>query len=240
MLIEKIKSFLEKYVFNNKWTCNCCGKEIFEGYFCKECYENLPFNDGAICDHCGRKVMENEDYCTTCKGKLIHTDKARSVFDYTASAVRLIANLKYKDKPYLADALGELLCDVYVKNNFSADVITFVPMTEKSKRKRGYNQSEMLAEALAKRLDKECVSVLEKTHETKRQATIGREERLVNLKEAFKVLDRKAVKDKKVLIVDDVTTTGSTAETIAIKLKKAGAKSVYLLTVASVAPKDKY
>ena len=79
-----------------------------------------------------------------------------------------------------------------------------------------------------------------KVKETKRQATLSRDDRLKNLKGAFRVKNKKEIKDKTVLIVDDVTTTGATGEAVAEKLKKAGAKAVYLLTVASLPPKDKY
>ena len=79
-----------------------------------------------------------------------------------------------------------------------------------------------------------------KVRETKRQARLTRSERLKNLSEAFSILDKKTVKDKVFVLIDDVTTTGATAETVASKLKKAGADKVYLITVASTLPINKY
>jgi competence protein ComFC len=239
---EKINGFLEKYFFNPKWKCLSCGKEIFNGEnFCKECKKELPFNDKVICAHCGREIIAPEDYCLTCKDKLTSIDLSRSAFTYKPPISTLIKELKYKNRKYLADILAEYLALTYFKNLFAPDFITFVPMTKKSMRKRKYNQSMLLANGLSKRVNVIVKEVLIKKEDTARQVqTKSREERFVNLKTAFKVIDKKSVKDKKILIVDDVTTTGATGEILAEKLKSAGAKTVYLLTVASVPPIQKY
>ena len=113
-------------------------------------------------------------------------------------------------------------------------------MTEKAERRRGYNQSKLLAQKLSERVGVQVVECLVKTKETQRQAKLTANERRKNLVDAFKVINKKVVKDKSVLIVDDVTTTGSTAQILAKKLKSAGVKKVYLITVASVPPFDKY
>jgi predicted amidophosphoribosyltransferase len=81
---------------------------------------------------------------------------------------------------------------------------------------------------------------LVKKIQTKRQATLTREQRIKNLKDAFKVANKNLVKDKTLVIIDDVSTTGATAQAIAEKLKNAGAKNVYLISVASTPPIDKY
>ena len=79
-----------------------------------------------------------------------------------------------------------------------------------------------------------------KKEETKKQEGLTRKERLVNLEKAFKVTDKKSVKDKKIMIIDDVSTTGATAQALAKQLKNSGANAVYLISVASVAPYDGY
>ena len=113
-------------------------------------------------------------------------------------------------------------------------------MTEKAKRRRGYNQSELLAKSLSEKIGVPTLECLAKVKETKGQVTLRRSERFKNLIEAFRVTDKKAVKGKTVVIVDDVTTTGATAQALAELLKKSGALKVYLLTVASRPPIDKY
>ena len=107
-------------------------------------------------------------------------------------------------------------------------------------RRRGYNQSYILAKGLSERLNVELFESVEKIKQTKRQATLTKKERQKNLVGAFKITDKKSVKDKTIVIVDDVTTTGATSEVLAERLKSAGARNVYLITVASLPPKDKY
>lgn len=236
-----LSRFFDKFLFNPKWRCLICGKEIFESEnFCDKCKSELPYNDGAICGHCGRKVLSFEPYCTTCKGKLVALDLCRSVFSYQEPISTLIKRLKYGNKRYLADYFSEELSKLYLKSYFNADYIVYVPMTDKAKRKRGFNQSELLARNLSEKVNVPILDCLKKTTETKRQATLTATERRKNLENAFRVTDKKVVKGKTLLIVDDVTTTGSTAEVIAERLKKAGANQVYLLTVASTPPKEKY
>ena len=217
-----------------------CGREIFEGDFCKECKDSLPFNDKKICDHCGRAVKFAEDYCSTCKGTLVSLDKCRSVFNYQPPISTLIKKMKYDNCRYLADVFSSYLSSLYFKNYFNADYLTYVPMTEKARKKRGYNQSQLLAQSLSAKIGVPVAHCVVKTKETTRQAKLNRADRLKNLIDVFKINDKKLIKDKKVVIVDDVTTTGATSQAVAELLKKAGALQVYLITVASVPPFDKY
>ena len=240
-LIDKISAFFAKYLFNAKWRCVNCNKEIFEEeYFCEDCKSKLDFNGDNICDHCGRKLNKKQDYCTTCKGRLTNVDKARSVYNYAPPISTLIKRMKYSNGRYLAQAFAKDLANLYMGLDVEVDLVVYVPATEKSKKKRGYNQAELLAIEFCKITGIKLVECMDKIKETDRQATLDRKERNKNLKNAFRVKDKKAVKDKVVLIIDDVTTTGSTAENIAKMLKKAKAKAVYSLSIASVPPKDGY
>ena len=239
--INWLKEFLGKYLYSPKWRCVSCSREIVDqGYFCEDCYKRLPVNDGPFCDHCGRKVKVGRQYCTTCKGRLTAVDKARSAFNYEKPISTLIKKAKYKGDTYLLDVFIDRMVFSYLKSGLDCNCVTFVPMTEKALKKRGYNQSELLAKKVAQRLNLPVLYCLEKTKQTERQAKLSREQRLKNLQDTFKVTDKKQVNEKTVLIVDDVTTTGATAEAIALKLKRAGASSVKLLTVASVPPKERY
>ena len=236
-----IGNFLNKYFFNYKWRCLLCGKEIFdEQYFCEQCKKELPYNDGAICGHCGRKVIAFEPYCSTCKEVLTSLDLCRSCFSYEKPINRLIKSAKYNNAKYILDYFAHELTMLYLKNYLNADCFVYVPMSKKAFKKRGYNQSEILARKISERTNVPVLDCLIKTKETKRQATLGRRDRLKNLSEVFRVTDKKAVKDKTIVIVDDVTTTGATAQAIAERLKSAGALKVYLISVASTPPIDKY
>ena len=237
--VSKVKEFLDKYFFNVSWTCNNCGKEVFNGeYFCDECLNSLAFNNESICVHCGRKTIVPEEYCLTCQNRLVNIDIGRSVFNYDGDVKKLILGFKDGNKRYLSKVFAKYLYEKYKEWDLSADYITYVPMTKKAKRKRGFNQSKLLAIELSKLSGIEVKSILEKAKDTLEQKSLNRAEREKNLKSAFRVILRKSIKDKTVLLVDDVTTTGATAEIIAEKLKRAGAKEVKLLTIASVSATD--
>ncbi len=238
---EFFAKFFTKNIFNPDWRCLCCGREIFDQRkFCDDCLKAMPYNDGFICGHCGRKVIAPENYCTTCKNNLVSLDRCRSFFSYEKPISTLIKRYKYGNQKFLTEYFADCLTLLYSRNYFNADYLIYVPMTEKALKKRGYNQSKLLAEALSLKTEVSVLDCVVKVKETKRQATLKRGERLKNLKEAFRVCDKKAVKDKTIVLVDDVTTTGATAEVIAERLKSAGAKLVYLITVASTPPIDKY
>ena len=238
---ELFSNFLKKYFYNPHWRCLVCGEEVFENQnFCEKCKSTLPYNDKAICEHCGRAVVSFETYCSTCKNVLVDLDKCRSPFVYAPPISMLIKKAKYDRGIYLIDYFAEQLSLSYFQNYFNADYLVFIPMSEKAEKKRGYNQSKILAEKLSALINVPVLDCIKKTKETERQATLGRAERLKNLDGAFRVFDKKSVKDKSILIIDDVSTTGATAQVIAKRLKTAGAKIVNLLTVASTPPIDKY
>ena len=239
--LDRISAFFEKYLFNPKWRCVNCNKEVFEEeYFCEKCKSELSFNGENICFHCGRRLNQKQDYCTTCKGRLINIDMTRSVYNYAMPISALIKKMKYNNGRYLAKAFAKDLASLYQSLDIKVDLVVFVPATKNSIKKRGYNQAELLAREFCVLTDLQIEDCLKKVKETDRQATLDRKDRIKNLKDAFKVVNKGQVKDKNVLIIDDVSTTGSTGESIAKQLKKANAKKVYLLSIASVPPKDGY
>ena len=239
--LSSVKKLISQHVFNKKWRCNWCGVEIFEEeYFCKECLNKLPLINKGYCAHCGRELKVGADYCLSCKNNMVYVDKARSVFAYKEPINKLIKDLKYYEKRYLVEIFAKYMSNIYFRNYFNADAIVYVPMLEEAEKKRGFNQSKLLAEELSKIVKVPLLNVLAKTKSTTRQAKLGREERLKNLKGTFSITDKKSVKGKTILIVDDVCTTGATSEVIGQLLKKNGACAVYLLTVASVSSKEKY
>jgi len=225
-------------MFDKKWTCSVCGAEIFDDdYFCPDCHERLPYITGEHCAHCGRKTEQSETYCDTCKNFFVSVDVARSVFDFSGDVPMLIKRFKYKNGRYLAEIFAKELAPLILKNFPKSDVTVYIPMTEKAKRKRGFNQTELLAREVAVLTGLPVSDALVKKCETPRQALLGRNERLKNLENTFKIIDKDAFEGKRVLIIDDVTTTGATAEIVAKLLKKKGAAEVYLATIASVSKK---
>ena len=233
------KIFREE-LFSPIKTCNVCGREIFDGEFlCEDCMRKVDFLGDEICEKCGRPNKQKPCVCASCK-KHSFVDRSRSLFSYEGVGETLVKKLKYDDGRYLSALLAEMLKNVYLKNYFTPDVITFVPMTEEALYERGYNQSRLLAEDLSELVGVECTEILVKNKDTAHQAGLDFSERQKNLKGVYSLKKGIKVKDKKILLVDDVLTTGATADEIAKLLKERGAKSVYLLTLASVAlSKDK-
>ncbi len=231
---DKIITSLKNMFFNVKWTCNACGNENFNGkYFCNDCLKILPRIEGDKCEHCGRKTAYPTAYCNSCREKNIHFDEARSIYEYKEPISNLIMSFKYEGNLYLAETFSEDLANIYFERFYNADFITFVPMTKKHYKERGYNQAEILSNELSKVIGVEVKEVIEKVKETERQATLNAKERKENLRGAFKV-NKKEVENKTVLLIDDVLTTGSTLDVLSEKLKQSGAKAVYCLTIASV------
>lgn len=238
-LIRFLQEQISRYDDTHNFTCDNCGREVFDGKrLCGVCKDELPYNNGTVCPLCGRRVRES-GVCLECKQKPLGTKKARSVWLHEGDAARLVRLFKSGSK-YLYRLFAEELAPLVVREFESADALTFVPMTKRAERQRGYNQTRLIAEELAKRTGKEFISAAEKKRETADQRELTRGEREENMKGAFRVTDRGAVKGKRILIVDDTLTTGATAGALAHVLKKAGAAAVYLVTVTSVEKKEPF
>ncbi len=235
MLKNILDKFLKTQVFPLNYTCNACDKEIFNGgYFCDDCKKEIFKITKNKCNHCGRKTAYLVEYCQSCALKNLEFNFARSVYDYNGLIPKLIQNLKYEGKLYLAEIFASQLKEIYFSEFFACDVVVGVPMTKFAKRKRGYNQSYILAKKLAKLINVEySEKIIQKVKETERQATLDVNERLKNLKGCFKI-NKKELNNRDVLIVDDVLTTGSTCNYLSKLLHINGAKNVYVLTIASV------
>lgn len=231
----KIKEYFKNIFFPRTLTCSCCGRESFTGgILCERCLEKAERNDGFICDHCGVKTVAGEAYCPRCKNKLTSFDKARSAFVYGEVTSLLVQKLKYGGEKYLAEEFAKELYRLFVVSVSHADGIVCVPMSGKREKSRGYNQSKLIAEALAKLSSVPFLDVTVKKKETESQVGKNYGERRKNLEGSFGVKNKSEVKGKRLVIADDVTTTGSTAEVLAAALKRAGAEEVFVLTYASV------
>lgn len=219
--------------------CNCllCGKELVEktrSGLCPSCLAKLPLNDGEICRKCGRTLANEADYCNTCQNNDRYFDVARSVCVYEDGAIMLVHGLKFGNKRYFAPYIANMMADKYLDEKFDCDCVVAVPLSDKRKRKRGYNQSDLLAREISRALRLDYMKgVVVKTVDNEEQAKLGHLRREQNVKGVYKVSDAAAVKGRRVLVVDDVLTTGATASEVARVLLKAKAKSVSVLTFAS-------
>ncbi len=218
-------------VFPYDYTCELCGTETFGEYLCADCLSKVFFNDGTVCPVCGRRT-ERSEICRDCKQKTPEYDAGVSALVYEGGAVSLMAGFK-NGRPYLCRFFGEITSERAQKLPHP-DAVTYIPVTKERLKSRGYNQSLLLAYEVAARLGVPCLDLLEKVKDTPEQKSLTRSERADNLKSCFRVTDRLQCKGRSILVVDDVLTTGATADAAAVKLRSAGAKQVFLATVASV------
>ena len=231
-LFLRISGRIAEYDASHNFTCDLCGREVFENErLCNACRAELP-KIGLCCPFCGRRVRE-AGVCLECKKQPLGVAKARSVYCHEEGAAALVLRFKRGEK-YLVYTLADELTPLLEREFADCDALTFIPMTKRAERARGYNQSRLLAEELSRRTGKAVLDVAEKRKETKAQKTLGRAAREENLKGAFHLVHRKEVRGRRILIVDDTMTTGATAGELATLFYRAGADRVGLLTFTSV------
>ena len=228
-----IKAF-DKALYSIDCTCDVCGEELVADTryrLCSDCIAKLPFANGHRCLCCGVPLADESDYCNRCQYERGAFVKNRSPLVYEGETRKIIYSLKFGKKKYLAQTLGALMADEFLKDNMEADIIVYVPMTEAEEKKRGFNQSELLAEEVGKRLNIAVLPALVKIKETKAQKELGGKERAQNLEGAFACVFEQ-VNNRKILLIDDIFTTGATANECAKVLLKAKAREVNVLTAA--------
>lgn len=228
---------LEDVFFNTKLTCNICSREIFKGYFCKDCEDSLVYNE-KHCNTCGRSVLNETYRCNSCSNRQLYFSRARSVFCYLPPISTLIKSYKEKGRKYLGKIFANILYPYVVKYFSGTDIITCVPMHEKDLKARRFNQTEIICREIENKLGYRFENLLVKCKRTKDQRKLGKVDRRINLKSAFKVIDKSLVKGKNILIIDDVMTTGATVEVLSERLISAGAECVNVLTISSVGEKE--
>lgn len=191
------------------------------------------------CPICGRIIDYNDDFCKECRALLTvydgcfdadYADSFTAAFVYDKKISPAIMLLKDGICGNAAFALGKALADAISKNlpHCMFDIIIPVPLHSSAHRRRGFNQSELIAKELSENLGVPlCSSATVKHRKTKEQKSLSRRERQINLLGAFKITKPELINGKRVLIVDDVCTTGSTLSEFAKLLKKNGAAEVH-------------
>lgn len=237
--LTKIYQYGIRFLFPRK--CLLC-REIIpmdeEGFLCPSCENNLPFITEPTCPVCGTKVRTKGMICLRCRKKTFAFEKAYGVFSY-ATAEKGIKHFKYdgfkKDGLIFGQLMADYLNIVRPEEIPWIDVITAVPMFEAKRKKRGFNQAEILAEILAKKLGKPySFDCLKRTRNTAPQSSLVAEERGKNLVDAFCLGDASQIIDKNILLIDDILTVGHTADECSRVLMMGGAASVRVFTLSVV------
>lgn len=199
---------------------------------CPKCFGKLHPLMGARCKKCGKPVEKEAEYCHDCGKYKRSFDEGRGAFLYDRIWKNSLMKYKYFGCREYADFYAYVLYKVAEKDirRWKPDLILPVPLHPKKERIRGFNQSRLLAEKISLRtgIPVDC-TIVRKTQKTKSQKKLGAEERRRNLQNAFVVT--RVLEGRKILVIDDVFTTGSTMDAMAAKLKKHGAEKVFFLTL---------
>ncbi len=198
--------------------CVFCDTLLQQGeeYFCRACGEKVPMaEDGKVC--------RTGTYFDRCAAPLYYDGMVRDSFlDY-----------KFHEKTWRAATYAAFL-EPYVRKEFpELDLVTWVPLGRRSQKDRGFDQSELLARELAKRLELPCEKILEKVRDTQQQSRLQMpEERRANVLGAYALKQGVSVRGRRILVVDDVITTGSTIDECCRVLCTAGAAEIHCVALA--------
>jgi ComF family protein len=221
--------------------CPLCDRTLEaedDGCICPACLTDFRRIAPPMCHCCGRPVagqVVNEFTCSHCTGKRLHYDRAISAALADTRMLDAIHRFKYQGQVFFGPQLGQLLVEcarIYVPWG-EIEAIVPVPLHPRKERTRQFNQARILSQALAKAFGTSLVDDnLCRVIDTPSQTFLGAEERRKNLRAAFRVRQADDFRGKRLVLVDDVYTTGSTANVCALELRKAGAEQVWVLTLA--------
>lgn len=216
--------------------CVICQRELpwrdRKASCCNECWSALPRINSAKCSSCALPWSGSNGAafrCISCLDDPLPVEWTEAWGHYRGSLERLLHAFKFERHDFLDRALAELVGDCIRDRDF--DAIVAVPMHKSKLRSRGYNQAELLARALSKRIAIAYDStLLTKRAERRPQSTLPRSERAANVRGAF--IASREVRDRRLLLVDDVCTTGETLRACASALQREGAARVCAAVVA--------
>lgn len=207
--------------------CNKGGKWI-----CDKCWNEISLINTPLCYKCG-KVSQDFDVCQDCC-KNSHISRFVICGYWQDPLKSLICSLKYRKLHVLTNKLGGLLAETYIKFGRTDNVVIVpVPLHRNRLWSRGFNQAKVLADVVSQKLGIPIASVLVRTKNTIPQFNLSRELRKDNIKDSFKTKrNLSGIKDKIIVLIDDVVTTGATTEECAKALKNGGAREVWALVLA--------
>ena len=196
---------------------------------CMFCRKVLPVGQRGCCSICEQKLIQDLPprrgvNFTTCYAPMIYEGTVRDA----------LIRFKFRDRPGYATELGKILADC-IRENLSGqyDIITWVPVSEKRLKQRGYDQAMLLAMAAALALDDVAVETLKKRKDTPAQSSLdGADQRRTNVIDAYEIVDPELVAGQRILLIADIITTGAPLEEASRTLKRAGAASVVAAAVA--------
>ena len=219
------------YLIDLLFPPSCGGCQVAGVRWCENCQQVTVKIVPPICKICGQ-VTANNPICPRCIAIPPHYEAVRAWAEYDGPIRNAILDLKFRKNIGLGASLAQHLIDLFKQYNWPIDIVLPVPLGKQRLKQRGYNQAALLAQPLAFELQLPYnTRILNRVRETKSQTELSFAERLENVKDAF-LATNDEIPDKRILLIDDVTTSGSTMNACANALMKAGSKAVYGLTLA--------
>ena len=219
--------------------CTVCGDRTRAGeYLCEQCESKAARIVAPFCQQCSEPfegAIAATFTCANCAHRTIYFDAAVAAYRGRGIVRQIIHDFKYGRQIHLRHPVARWLWAAFDDERLSGrpfDVIVPVPLHPTRRRERGFNQASLLAELLSARISVPCKSVLERVRYTTTQTALDRAERMENLHNAFRLRKKADVRGLRMLLIDDILTTGSTLSECARVLKRARAISVYAATAA--------
>ena len=249
-IIEEMKKEILDLLFPP--ICAMCGK-LDSNWICEKCYKFLSklkvisCQDNSIkksynfdtkdieCEKIDEKVIDIKREQENLEKKEIFFDELFYFFNYKKCVRKLMLQYKFSHKAYISNLFITVILrdEICCRKMLFYDIMIPVPMFKKKKKQRGYNQTELIAEKICKKLNIQLEeNCLIKIRNTKVQSTLSGLERKENIKNAFCVNNKNKIKDKKIIVFDDIFTTGETVNEISRVLKQAGAKEILVVVIA--------
>lgn len=196
---------------------------------CAFCRRFLTEEEKGVCRFCRKKYGNLK-----AERELEHIRSCTAAFRYEGAVRDSLLRYKFRGVTAYGPVYADFLAKCIDESGFSCDIITWVPLSRRRLRKRGYDQARILAEETAKRLNLPCKLLLEKRVDTRAQSGIrDAEKRRQNAKGVYACCAPEACRGKRVLLIDDIVTTGATLSECALTLKKAGCAEVFAAAAAS-------
>ncbi len=223
--------------------CIFCGNDIpdFETQpYCHDCEKEHVLNDGHRCKFCDMPLHTEHNVCDYCQNGKHKFDKAFSPFVYNNMVRKAILKFKDDNGKYLIKTFTKYICEKIKEANITIDCIIPIPSHKKTIKQRGYNQANLLAQSIGKKINAIVDNGnITKEIYTKPQKTLSFQERQKNIYSSLKIKDPKKYEGQNILIVDDVLTTCATVNAVC-SLIRPHVHNIYVATIARRDIEDSY
>lgn len=233
VIIATIKKIFIVFINNMiAFPCIGCNERLSMNEFCPDCLNELVQIKPPFCPGCGGELDGALAVCSKCiEFEQRPWIKAFALFRLQGIVRNFLHRFKYSDQPELARAFGSAACEIINDSKIKFDIIVPIPLHWRRMLLRGYNQTALFGQIISQGTGIPCVELLYRKKHTLQQAKLNRKERIDNLKNAFTVKKGMNCSGLKILLLDDVFTTGATLSSAAKTLKVNNAGDIYVMVI---------